>query len=250
MQAHDIARLLRQARESRIPLDYRQVPVDSREQAYAVQDACLDFLGPVGGWKVGHKGAGHEPHCAPLPALGILGDGAAFTLSQWPLCGVEVELALRLRADVGPGELAASGIDIGEIFDAAMPAFEIVETRLAPFPSPNPNAALADLQSHGAIVLGPEIPIESMGRIDFSGLEASLEVGGALVAQAKGGNPMRDLEMVVAWLARHAQRRGMPLQKGQVVMTGSCTGMHFIGSPAAVIGRLGRLNAVMCTFGV
>ena len=57
----------------------------SRDEAYAIQDATLAAIGPIGGWKVAASGPGLAPVCAPLPAQGLLPGGAALRGSAWHL---------------------------------------------------------------------------------------------------------------------------------------------------------------------
>jgi len=57
----------------RARLDGRRVSsarlrIQGHDEAYAIQDATLAAIGPVGGWKVGAPGPGQQPICAPLPA--------------------------------------------------------------------------------------------------------------------------------------------------------------------------------------
>jgi hypothetical protein len=77
--------------------DGRRVPstllqARGREQAYAIQDATLAAIGPIGGWKVGATGPGQAPVCAPLPAAGLVpgvvrevlnAHLAGFTKTEW-----------------------------------------------------------------------------------------------------------------------------------------------------------------------
>src|SRR3546814_6882211 len=68
------ARLLLDSRNHRRPIE--ALPEYCRPattaQAYAIQDAVADLLGPVGGWKVGAKGPDAQPNCAPLPATHVI----------------------------------------------------------------------------------------------------------------------------------------------------------------------------------
>ena len=68
--------------------------------AYALQDALLERIGPIGGWKVGAKTPTAEPSCAPMPASGILPTGTSLQLVPSSLRGIEVEIAFRVRRDI------------------------------------------------------------------------------------------------------------------------------------------------------
>lgn len=241
------AELLGRARRDGAGVAWQEILPADLDAAYAVQDATVTRLGPVGGWKVGAKGPQVEPICAPLPAAGLLGSGAVLTGMPWRLRGVEVELALRVGrdldaadADLGPDELAAA-------FDAVLPALEVVETRLTDWRGGAPLALLADLQSHGALVLGEPLPMPT-ARPDLRTLAVTLGFDGRTVADTRGGNPAQDVWRLLAWLIGQCARRGQPLRAGQIVTTGSCTGMLFAPEGTQVEARLDGLGIVALRF--
>lgn len=247
MDANTIAivQLLLNARAQgkRVQID----PVSDQTLAYAVQDALLRELGPVAGWKVGAKGPHQEPICAPLPARGLLPSGV--TLGEgYPLRGMEVELAFRLGRDFDVGDRLPEKAEIIDALDAMLPAIEVVESRLADYPQSSKLTQLGDLQSHGALIVGMAIPL-SEPMTDLSRIEASLSFDGVEVARTTGGNPEGDVWPVLAWLARHCSLRGMPLRKGQIITTGSCTGMLFADAALKVKAEINGLGAVELSFG-
>ncbi len=248
MNNHAATQLLLDARASGALLDWRRLAVGDAATAYAVQDAQLARLGPVGGWKVGSKGDGSEPACSPLPASGMLAAGAELSGPQWRMRGLEAELALRVGRDFDPGDALPSREELLQVFDAVLPAIEVVETRLGQPPCGNPWAAMADLQSHGALVLGTPLPMPAIAP-DLRTIGASLALDGKEVARMTGGNPAGDLWPMLAWLARHCARRGMPWKKGQIVTTGSCTGVQYARPGMKVEAVLEGMGAVAFSFG-
>lgn len=217
------------------------------DEAYHLQDAVMAKLGEVGGWKVGAKGLTDEPMCAPMPLACTFFSGVSLGSSTWPLRGIEVELALRLGRDLEPGMIGLSVPDIWAAFDAVLPAIEIVETRLAGWEEASPLTKLADFQSHGGVILGSPRPMPA-APIDLSAVEARLAVDGKEVVATVGGNPARNLERILLWLVRHCEGRKPGLRKGQVIITGSCTGMSFVGPDAHVHGSIAGLGDVFLTF--
>lgn len=214
--------------------------------AHAVQDATLRVLGPVGGWKVGAASPTAEPGAAPLPARGLLPGGSTLHGPAWRLRGIELEVAVRLGRDVQAGDLDDPAALPGCI-EAVVPAIEVCETRLADWAGAGPLERLADLQGHGALVLGAAQPWPA-GGIDLRSLRAQLFFDGQPVADAVGAHPVGDLLPLLAWLARHAQARGTPLRAGQVVTTGSCTGLLFAGQGMWVEGEIVGLGRVGLRF--
>ena len=222
------------------------VPAD-RAGAYAIQDATLAAMGPVAGWKVGAKGANAEPHCAPLPSSGIHASGVTLTGSAWRWRCVEVEVAFRLGRDLDPKGRLLAPAELAEAFDAVLPAIEVVESRLLDGQTADPLAQLADLQCHGALVLGsPSAFVPA--QLDLHTAEASLHFGTASAAHSHGGNPAQDVWRLMSWLARHCAQRGQPLRTGQIVTTGSCTGLLTAPMGMTVRGEIVGVGAVDLRF--
>ena len=211
--------------------------------AYALQDALLERIGPIGGWKVGAKTETAEPTCAPLPASGILPTGSNLQLIPSSLRGIEVEVALRVRRDIDGSPQAIDALTLDDMFDAVFPAIEVVETRLADFIDADPFSKLADLSSHGALVVGPAAGVRP-GDVQLPQLRAIQTFDGQSVADTIGGNPAVDLLRLTRWLANHCVQRGSPLRKGQIVTTGSCTGMLFAQSQQKVEGEIVSIGKV------
>jgi 2-keto-4-pentenoate hydratase len=225
---------------------WREIVPADRAGAFAIQDATLARIGPAAGWKVGAKAPDAEPSCAPLPAAGLLATGARLAGAPWRMRGVELEVAVRLARDL-PCETAPSPADLQRAIDAVLPAIEVVETRLADWRDSDPLAQLADLQTHGALVLGRPSSFAAAD-LDLRSVEAYLSFDGQPVASARGANPAADVWRLLAWLAVHCTRRGTPLRAGDVVTTGSCTGMLFAPEGAHVQGALDGLGRVELHF--
>lgn len=239
----DAARRLVQARKGAATVRWREIVPGDAASAYAVQDATLALIGPAGGWKVGAKGPEAEPGCAPLPAAGVLAAGARLLGPPWQMRGIEVEVALRLGHDLDPGDRLPGTDELVAAVDAVLPAIEVVETRLADWRDSEPLAQLADLQSHGALVLGAPSALAA-DALDLRRVEAYLAFDGQPVASTYGANPACDVWRLLGWLARHCALRGQPLRAGQVVTTGSCSGMLFAPEGAHVQAQLAGIGLV------
>jgi 2-keto-4-pentenoate hydratase len=222
------------------------VPAD-RAGASAIQDATLSAIGPVAGWKVGAKGPQAEPHCAPLPASGLHASGIVLTGPAWHWRCVEVEVAFRLGRDLDPHGKLLAPEELAEAFDAVLPAIEVVESRLAEGKTGDPLAHLTDLQCHGALVLGSPCPLPP-SKLDLRTVEASLSFGAAFAAQTHGGNPEPDVWRLLAWLAVRCADRGQPLRAGQIVTTGSCTGLLTAPMASKVRGEIAGIGVVELRF--
>ena len=247
MSPSTTAQLLLAARRSHTQLSSRDVLPADTAAAYRVQDLTVAELGSIGGWKVGAKNASSEPACAPLPLAGLLPSGSTLTGPEWPWRGIEVEAALRLGRDLDPAGQWLSPDELAPFFDAVLPAVEVVETRLIDRASSDPLCQLADLQSHGALVLGTPSALAPR-QLDLTTLQAQLWFNGQVTASTVGGNPAADVWRLIAWLALHCAQRGLPLRAGQIVTTGSCTGLLPAPEGAQIKAEVSELGRVELRF--
>jgi 2-keto-4-pentenoate hydratase len=215
--------------------------------AYAVQDATLAAIGPIAGWKVGAKGPDSEPNCAPLPAQGVAASGAALLGPPWRMRGIEVEVAVRLGRDLVAPDREPQADEIRAAIDAVLPAIEVVESRLAHWRESAPLAQLADLGTHGGLVLGAPSAIDPK-ELDLRTVQAYLAFDGQPVVSARGANAAADIWRLLGWLARHCTQRGQPLRAGQVITTGSCSGLLFAPEGAHVQAQVEGIGLVELRF--
>jgi 2-keto-4-pentenoate hydratase len=241
------AQLLVAARAGEPAVTWRDIVPADLAGAYAIQDATLSAIGPVAGWKVGAKGPQAQPHCAPLPTSGLHASGATLTGTAWRWRCIEVEVAFRLGRDLDPHGKLLRPEELAEAFDAVLPVIEVVESRLAEGKTADPLAHLADLQCHGALVLGSPCTLHP-STLDLRTIEASLSFGAVSAAKTLGGNPAQDVWHLLAWLAVHCADRGQPLRAGQIVTTGSCTGLLTAPMDALVRGEIAGIGAVELRF--
>jgi 2-keto-4-pentenoate hydratase len=218
-----------------------------RDEAYAIQDATLAALGPIGGWKVGARAPGLEPTCAPLPAAGLLSDGVVLHGPAWRLRGIELEVGFELSADLPPRAAPYQLVDIEAAIASVLPVIEVVESRFTDWLGAGADAQLADLLSHGALVLGRRQPFAASW-LDLSRIDAELRFDEQEVAHTVGGHPCGLVAALLVWLANHCSARGIGLSAGQVVTTGSCTGMLFASPGAVVRGAIAGLAPLSVSF--
>lgn len=237
------ATLLLQARRTGRPLE--ELPPDVRPQdvgaAYAVQDELAAALGGIGGWKVGAASPTAEPGCSPLPAAGIVPSGHAFPRGAFRLNGLEAELAFTLARDLPPRAAPYTEAEVLAALRSVHPVIEIVDSRFADMRAVDPLSALADFASHGALAVGAGRAAAL--RIDQTRQPVTLASGGATLYAGVGGNAAGDVFRLLAWLANHAAGRCGGLRAGQIVTTGSCSGLTFAAPPARVRASLEGLGA-------
>jgi 2-keto-4-pentenoate hydratase len=217
-----------QARRSRIATPAAAVPLPDVNAAYAAQAAVGDALGwfqrtgPMH-WKSGGPSRDAVATHAALPPEGVWASPA--DARHWPfrLRGIEAEVALRIRRDVDAA--AADPLDLDgarALVDAMCVAIEVVDSRWTEGLDAPPLAKLADLQSHGALVLGTWMPFEPG---DWATQVCRVTVGAGPEVERRGTHALADPAFVLpAWL-RHATRSGNVVRAGTVVTTGTWCGI-------------------------
>jgi len=196
--------------------------------AYAVQDGVARELGWFGAgaprrWKSGGPSRSAAQTHAPLPPDGVWASG--HDARRWPfrLRGIESEIALRLARDVDAA--LAAELDVAAasgLVDAMCVAIEIVDSRWAEALDAPATARLADLQSHGALVLGDWLPFVPR---DWATQVCRTTIGARGPDERRGTHSLADPAFVLpAWL-RHATRDGATLRAGTVVTTGTWCGL-------------------------
>ena len=225
------------------------VPSDA-EEAYAAQTALLARLtprfGPIVGWKVGAPSPTAEPAASPLLADLVQPSIARFGGPRLRLRGIEAEVAFRFGQALSPRPEPYDEAEVSAAIHSIHPAIELVETRFEAWEGPPGLAKLADLGSNGGFCFGPG-STEWRSR-DLGRPTVTLGIDGKSIVECTGGNtaghPMRTL----VWLANHTSRLGHGLKAGDIVTTGSHTGLVFAGHDSRVAARvagLGEANLIL-----
>lgn len=242
----EIAQALVQARKERRPVDAAPLANTLRDaaDAYAVQGLVAQALhGPDPGfpryWKSGGPSREATPTHAPLPAQGVWPSPA--DARPWP-CNIrliEVEIALRLGRDVSAAEAASLSPEAAvSLVDAMTVSIELVDSRWLQAVQAPPLLKLADLQSHGALVLGEWVPFAPP---DWAAQVVTVRVGDDSPVTFQGTHSMGDPAWVLpAWL-RHAAA-GQVVPRGTVVTTGTWCGMLPARAGDLVTARFDRIG--------
>ena len=231
------ARLLLDARATRtrlISLPARATP-QSLDEAYAIQDAIVAATGAIAAWKVGAKSPRDEPQCAPICAAWLHRSPARFTAGSFALYGIEAELAFTLAHYLPQRDARYTTDEIAASIASVHQVIEVVESRYVDFNGVDPLSRLADFVSHGALVVGPGVPLPSGFDVDQQGVE--LDIDGNAMLHGRGSNPAGDPFRLIAWLAHHAAARCGGLTEGTIVTTGSWTGLVIAPQGAGVAAR-------------
>jgi 2-keto-4-pentenoate hydratase len=176
-------------------------------------------------WKSGGPSRTAQATHAPLPRAGVWASPADARAWPFNLRLIEVEIALRLGRAVSPADAEALTHEAAvALVDAMTVSIEVVDSRWQQGVEAPGLLKLADLQSHGALVLGDWLPFPFSPR-DWSAQACTVTIGSAAPAQFRGTHSMADPAWVLpAWL-RHATRDGATVPAGTVVTTGTWCGM-------------------------
>ena len=225
-----VADLLLQARLTHRPADAGQSEgaVTTPAQAYEVQDAVAQELGWFDGltasyWKSGGPSRNATFTHAPLPPRGIW-QSPAHTDWAWSMRGIEAEIALRLASSVDAG-LAATldQTNACRLVDAMTVSIEVVDSRWTQGMAAPALLKLADLQTHGALILGPWVPFDT-GH-DWASQRCEVAISNQPTQKFRGTHSLADPAFLLpAWL-KHATRGGRVLLAGSVVTTGTWCGI-------------------------
>ncbi|MDE1980778.1 MAG: 2-keto-4-pentenoate hydratase [Betaproteobacteria bacterium] len=233
-----LARLLAQAFQAgkRIPIPPELQPAN-RAAAYQIQRELLDLLGETAAaWKVGTAPAPETVWGSPLPQGCVRHSPARLQRAPGSVFGLELEIAFRFARTFPAGQLPDKDEDILAALEAMALAVEVVSTRYLGWPEVPDLLKLADLQNHGALVLGEPMPY----RADFPFLapRGALRLDGADVSKQPMGNPAGDPRRLLAPFVRQCAARGLPVQREHWITTGSYSGIHFVDHPGSAVAEL------------
>jgi 2-keto-4-pentenoate hydratase len=234
-----VAAAIMQARRAKHPVDAAALAgmLLTPDDAYTVQALVAQELQGSGApfprfWKSGGPSREAVLTHAPLPPEGVWASPA--DARSWPfnIRLIEVEIALRLAREVTPAQAAAMAQDAtGGLVDAMAVSIEIVDSRWQQGAAAPALLKLADLQAHGALVLGEWVPFAQR---DWLAQRCTVQIGSQPAVERRGTHSMGDPTWLLpAWL-RHATREGQTVPAGTVVTTGTWCGML----PASVGDRV------------
>jgi len=235
------------ARRARTPLAAAPVGLSltSEAEAYGVQRRTLAALGANGGWKVGAPGPEGAPNRAPMPLSGFHPSPATLAASEFSFVGAEGEIALRFARDLPPRAEPYSREEVVAAVGSVHAAIEIVDSRFQDRKAVGGFWPLADLQNHGAFVLGSGI--EDWSALSLVDHPVVFTIDGEVRVDRTGGNPGGDPLRLVTWLANQLAATEGGLKAGEVVTTGAVTGLILVTAGQKVHVRFPGLGEAFLT---
>jgi 2-keto-4-pentenoate hydratase len=226
-------------------------PPGSIDEAYAIQDAVaqrrwIEQGGRTHAWKTGAPNNETAPYAAPIPPNVVYDSPTQLLSNRFHIIGVEAELAYRFASDLPPKDAPYTADEIIDAVEGVYVAIEVVDTRLKDWQQAGKLWQLADNQINGALVMGS-------GRSDWNVLEplqqsVELFVDGELLMVKQGSHPMGDPRPLVTWIINHCAGRNGGIKAGDVVITGSWTGLEFIEPGSHVVARFPGIGEATVSF--
>lgn len=224
------------------------------DEGFAIQDALVRTAGGgVAGWKVGATSAQAQqmlkvdgPFYGPVFSQLIMRSPAEPAAGAFHMHALECEFAFRLGDDLPARGRPYEQDEVDEAIQAVIPAIELIDTRYDSFTDYGGAALIADCGGNGALVLGEELT-------DWRALELArqgvrLEVDGDAKAEGTGeavlGHPLKALQ----WFVNRHTERGFHLRAGEIVTTGTCTGLTMVAPGQRALADFGPLGQVRVRF--
>ena len=248
MSIEVVADCLVQARKSGIPCD---APVSdpplSIESALRVQARVRELLGEsIGGWKASLPKE-DRILLAPIYAGGIVSSQPCRVPAPKGMARIEPEIAFVIGKRLPPREGGYSLDEVCGSIAEARCVFELVGSRyISPDSTPYPEM-LADCLNNLGLLVGPAIASR-----DFPGLPAAMplviEADGVASRTVPGRHPDGHPTGPLVWLVNFLAGRGIALEPGQIVITGSYAGVLELPLATPVRIRFGDLGEIGTTF--
>ena len=258
--ARAAAHYLARARLDRIRLDAlsSDLAPGDEDAAYIVQDALHERLAEAG------KGAvsGHKIGCTTPIMQSFLGidnpcaggvfektahhRSGTFAFDKLLHPGVECELAVRLGADLLPGDAPFDAVSVAGAVDTVTPGIEVVDDRWVDYKSMETPSLIADDFFGAGCVLGDgPSNWQEMNLADVTG---SMTINGELVGAGSGAAILDHPLSALAWLANLMARRGRSLRAGEFVLLGSLVETKWVERGDLVEIDLGSLGGATAHF--
>lgn len=180
-----------------------------------------------------------QPDFGTLFADMEYGDGIEVEYGRLLQPRAEAEIALVLDRDLDKDQHTFN--DIIRATAYALPSIEIVDSRVADWDIRIVDT-VADNASCGLYVLGSR-PV-TLDRIDLRSVPMTMTINGEEVSSGLGAACLGHPLQAARWLADTLYARGIPLQAGDVVMTGALGPMRPLAAGDAVTASFGDLGTV------
>jgi len=226
----------------------------TREEAYALQEAIVALSGMARcGYKVGSTSkeaqrmlGTDEPGAGVLLCPFVFESPAHIALVPDHMPAVEGEFAFRMGRDLPPRSAPYTTGEITDAIDALAGSIEVVGTRFAGGLSGKGRLlTTADGGVNVALVTGAWTKYREQDlRAHAVTMTINCVAKGAGTGSRALGNPLD----VLVWLVNHLSARRLGLRSGEIVSTGTCTGLDAVNPGDVACADFGVLGKVEIAF--
>lgn len=226
----------------------------SKEEAYAVQHEIIALSGSQQcGYKIGSTSreaqailGTHEPGSGVLLRSFLHESPARLSVGLEHRPAVEAEFAFRIARDLPPRPTPYAQAEVSAAIECVAGSIEVVGSRFAGgLGQQGRLLTTADSSANTALVVGPWHRWRDQ---DLRRHAVAMSIDGVPRGAGTGervlGNPLHAL----SWLAQQLSGSGRGLKVGDIVATGTCTGLDAIGPGSAAIADFGNLGRVEIEF--
>ena len=252
----DLARRLWEARRSGGIVDADEVShPDSSQEAYAIQREIAALCGqPSRGFKVGSTSLAaqqmlgtDEPGVGLLLAPYVYDSPARVPIAPVHTPAVEGEFAFRLGRDLPPRSAPYVLDEIADAVAAVAGAIEVVGTRFSGgLAGKGRLLVTADCGANIAFVGGPWR--HDVKSFTLTTHPVAMMINGIMRGTGTGALALGDPMNVLLWLANQQSAAGHGLKSGEIVSTGTCTGLDPVRPGDRVQADFGELGRVEIQF--
>jgi 2-keto-4-pentenoate hydratase len=205
----------------------------SRIDGYKVQAVLEEHSGkPLYGWKIAAtSGAGQKhigvdgPMAGRLLSEQLMVDGASVTLTNNRMRVAECEFAFSFAKTLEPRVNPYSITEVIAAVGSLHPAIEIPDSRYVQFETAGAPQLIADNACAHLFILGKATTCNwRVLNLTSHAVTASVTSSAHSLKHhhGVGSNVLGDPRIALTWLVNELSIIGVPLQKGQVVTTGTC----------------------------
>ena len=242
------------ARASQSTLQTLVCPPQSDEEAYAIQQHVTDNSGrKIVGWKIGATSAFAQeflgcagPFSGPIFEGDVYESGAAVDAGALLNPMMEPEIAVVLQAPLG-GDGAITAEAASEALGEVRPSVELVGGCFPDIAACGYRTVIADRGANLGVVLGA--PVDAWRDIDLGAVPVALLKNGEVAGSGVGADALGGAMHALAWLATHLGKRGLRLQPGDIITTGTIGGVAPLAPGDRGEGTHGVLGGVEFTYG-
>lgn len=221
--------------------------IGTLEEAYLVERVATSAFGDP---EIGHAVAAssdvtgrllrcEDPIVGPIFARDRLSSGDTLTVRP-SMLGIGAQIAFVFGASYVP-EMAKRS-NISDAIASCRVSLQVLERRVPHSTPLNERTASADFGLASAYVQGPTV--SDWRKTLSSDISVNLEIDGNVNGRGHLGDLMGHPLDVVAWLVRRLAVRGRYIEAGDVVSTGSCTGLVQLTPGRTIVGNFGNLGSL------